>query len=214
MIDSTVGNNDRKMRKLIVQLASGGLVGGLFGYFGMEQLDSANMAPDQIVTSGIGIIYLLTGLIVGFGLLSPNLGSKILNVEDADEIREQRRVLTGSTISMTAIGVALVLMANTHSGGLVTPATGFAAICISLFLATIITIRDWKYYDELMRQLSRDCGNLAFGITGTIVVLWSAAAAAGWVVPFSSLALIALFFGNLLLAAFVATARAGLMMPR
>ena len=108
MTGSIVDENSRKLRKLFVQLVSGALVGGVVGYFGMSQLDPKAMQVDQILTSGVGIIYLLTGGIIGLGLLSPKLGAKFLNVEDAEEISEQRRMLTGSTISMVALGLALI----------------------------------------------------------------------------------------------------------
>lgn len=214
MMRSSVDENNRKLRKLVVQLVSGALVGGVVGYFGMSQLDPKAMKFDQILTSGVGIIYLLTGGIVGLGLLSPKLGSKFLNVEDADEISEQRRVLTGSTISMVAFGLALIALANAGFEGAISPTLGFAAVVLALFVSAVITIRDWKHYDEMMRGLSRDAGNIAFCIIGTVLLIWAGAAGVGLTAAPSPLMLVSLICGGLLLAVFAAAGRAGLMMPR
>lgn len=214
MTRSTVDENSRKLRKLFVQLVSGALVGGVVGYFGMSQLDPKAMQVDQILTSGVGIIYLLTGGIVGLGLLSPKLGSKFLNVEDAEEISEQRRVLSGSTISMVALGLALIALANAGPDRAISPTMGFLAIVVALFVSVVVSFRDWKYYDEMMRALSRDAGNIAFCLVGSVILLWGAAASIGMAVTPTPLMLVSLVSGGLLLAAFVAAGRAGLMMPR
>jgi hypothetical protein len=54
--------NMKKGRKLIFQLAFGGLIGGLAGYFGLGVLDAETMAADQVIVYGVGLIYLLMGL--------------------------------------------------------------------------------------------------------------------------------------------------------
>jgi hypothetical protein len=203
-----------KNRKMIFQLVSGGIFGGLAGYFGLGLLDAENMAIDQVIVSGVGLIYLLMGLIVGFGLISPKLGSTILNVEDADEIREQRRILTGSTICMVALGAALMALPMAGPGGAISPLVGFGGLLAALALLTVISIRDWKYYDEMMLQLTRDAGNLAFGGIGGILLIWASAAWAGLAAAPTPLGLVALISGGLLLAVFVASARKGLLRPR
>jgi hypothetical protein len=203
-----------KTRKIIFQLVSGGIVGGLAGYFGIGLWNAQSMAPDQVIVSGIGLIYLLMGVIVGFGLIAPKLGSSVLNVEDAEEINEQRRILTGSTICMVALGAALMVLPMAGPGGSITPLVGIGGLLAALAVLIIVSIRDWKYYDEMLRELSRDAGNLAFCGIGGVLLIWAAAAWLGLAVAPTPLGLVALVMGGFLLAIFVASARKGLLKPR
>lgn len=214
MIKMSAADDARKTRKLVIQLLTGGVFGGVAGFAGMSLIDPSELAGDQIILAGVGLIYLLMGLLVGIGIASPKLGSKVLNLQDAEEIIEQRRILTGSTISMIALGAALMALSFAKTGGAVTPAVGLGGIFAALLLFVVISVRDWKYYDEMLLQLSRDAGNLAFCGIGTILLVWGSAAATGFATAPTALGLVSLVAGGFLLAIFVATARAGLMMPR
>lgn len=206
--------NVQKGRKLILQLVFGGLLGGLAGYVGLGLLDTDNMTIDQVIVSGVGLIYLLMGLICGFGLIAPKLGSNILNVEDADEIRDQRRVLTGSTLCMMALGTALIVLPLGSADGPISPIAAFGGLLAAMALLIVVSIRDWKYYDEMMLQLSRDAGNLAFCSVGSLIFIWASAASLGLVTALTPLALVAIISGGFLIAIFVASARKGLMRTR
>ena len=206
--------NMRKGRKLIFQLVFGGLIGGLAGYFGLGVLDTETMAADQVIVSGVGLVYLLMGLVVGFGLAAPKLGSNILNVEDAEEIRDQRRILTGSAICMVALGIALIVLPMAGPGNQMSPLVGFGGLIAALVILTVISIRDWKYYDEMMLQLSRDAGNLAFGGIGGVLLIWASAAWVELAPAPTPLELVAIISGGFLMAIFVASARRGLLRPR
>lgn len=206
--------NIRKGRQLIFQLAFGGLIGGLAGYFGLGALDAETMAADQVILSGVGLIYLLMGLVVGFGLVAPKLGSNILNVEDAEEIRDQRRILTGSSICMVTLGVALIALPIADPGSQMSSFVGFGGLLAALTILIVISIRDWKYYDEMMLQLCRDAGNLAFGGIGGVLLIWASAAWVELVSAPTPLELVAIISGGYLLAIFVASARRGLLRQR
>jgi hypothetical protein len=213
----TTSKSETKMhkgRKLIFQLAFGGLIGGLAGYFGVGLWDAEAMRADQVLVSGVGLIYLLMGLIVGFGLVAPKLGASMLNVEDADEIRDQRRILTGSSICMIALGAALMALPMAGSDGPISPLAGFGGLLAALALLIVVSIRDWKYYDEMLLQLSRDAGNLAFGGIGSVILIWASAAWLGQVTAPTPLTLVAIVSGGFLFAIFVASARKGLLRPR
>jgi hypothetical protein len=203
-----------KTRKLIFQLVSGGIVGGLASFLGFGLVDIETMSADQISVFGVGLIYLLMGLIVGFGLIAPKLGSRILNVEDADEIGEQRRILTGSTICMAALGAALIVLPMAGPDRSISPIAGFGALLAALALLIVISIRDWKYYDEMLMQLSRGAGSLAFAGVGGVLLIWSTAAWLEFATHPTPLGLIAVIAGGFLIAIFVAGARMGLLGPR
>ena len=60
-------------RKLAFQLVVGGLIGGLSSYFGLGLLGAENVTVDQLAVGGIGIIYLLIGVICGFVLIATQI---------------------------------------------------------------------------------------------------------------------------------------------
>lgn len=201
-------------RKLIFQIAVGGSIGGISGYFGLHLVGSENMAVDQLVVGGVGLIYLLIGVIVGFGLLAPKLGVWILNLEDADEIRDESRILTGSAICMVALGAALVLLTMAGPDGPISRPAAMGGLLAALALLIAVSIRDWKYYDEMLLQLSSDAGNIAFSGVGLVTLIWGSASWLGLVSSPTPLALVALISGGFLMAIFVASARKGLIKPR
>jgi hypothetical protein len=174
------------------------------------------MTSETKMQKGRKLIFQLAfgGLIGGFGLILPKLGSNILNVEDADQIRDQSRILTGSTICMIALGAALMELPMAGSDGPISPLAAFSGLLAALALLIVVSIRDWKYYDEMLLQLSRDAGNLAFCGIGSVTLIWSSAAWLGLVKAPTPLALVAIVSGGFLLAIFVASARKGLLRPR
>ncbi len=201
-------------RKLAFQLVVGGLIGGLAGYFGLGLPSAKNMAGDQLVVGGVGLIYLLMGVICGFGLMAPKLGANILNVEDADEIRDQSRILSGSAICMIALGAALMMITVAEPDGPISRPAAMGGLLAALALLIVVSIRDWKYYDEMLLQLSRDAGNIAFSGVGLVTLIWGSASWLGLVTAPTPLALVALIAGGFLIAIFVASARKGLLRPR
>lgn len=84
----------------------------------------------------------------------------------------------------------------------------------ALALLIVISIRDWKYYDEMLWDVSRDAGNLAFCGIGGVLLLWASAAWLGLATAPTPLTLVALVSGGFLLSIFVASARKGLLRPR
>jgi hypothetical protein len=203
-----------KTRKLIFQLVSGGIIGGLASFLSFGLADIETMSADQISVFGVGLIYLLMGLTVGFGLIAPKLGSRILNVEDANEIGEQRRILTGSTICMVVLGAALIVLPMAGPDRSISPIAAFGALLLALALLILISVRDWKYYDEMLIQLSLKAGNLAFAGVGGMLLIWSTAAWLELAPHPTPLSMIAVIAGGFLLSIFVASARMGLLRPR
>lgn len=205
----------QKMIRLLTQLGAGAIVGYLAGHFFLGELEPDVISLEAFLLAMIGMIYGIIGISLGVGLLAPKLvGARLLNVEDADELNEQRRILTGSSIGMTAIGAALALLAMSGPGGMVPPIAGFGAITASLAIVIIISIRDWKYYDELILRMTLEASYLAFSVFCFVMWLWCAAAWVGWTAAPAPLAILALISGLYLLAICVVAARRGMMAPR
>jgi hypothetical protein len=146
--------------------------------------------------------------------MAPKLGGSILNVEDADEIRDQSRILSGSAICMVALGAALVVITMAGPDGPISRPAAMGGLLAALALLIVVSIRDWKYYDEMLLQLSRDAGNIAFSGVGSVTLIWGSASWLGLVTAPTPLALVALTSGGFLIAIFVASARKGLLRPR
>lgn len=203
-----------KNHKIILQLVVGAAVGALVGYFGASLLKGASLAGDQVAVVAIGAMYLVMGAFCGFGVLFPKVGSNLLNVEDEEDLREQRRILTGSAISTVALGAALAALALAGPGQMLSRGTGLGALLAALLLLVTISVRDWHLYDELMMGISRDAGNFAFCGIGTTLLIWASAAWLGMAAAPTPLALVAIISGGFLFAVFVAAARRGMLIPR
>lgn len=104
----------RPLRKFLFQM----LVGAVFGA-GVTAVFLAALGGTWIETSDgatmiavvAGISYALMGLLVGFGAIAPNAGARILNVEDPDELREERGNIAAGAIGSVLIGLFLLALA-------------------------------------------------------------------------------------------------------
>lgn len=205
----------QKTIRFLMQFTFGGFVGFFASRFFLGELEPGLISPDAFFLAGIGIIYAISGIFIGVGLIAPKfIGARLLNVEDAGELTEQRRVLTGSSIVMAAIGAALILLPMSGPGALLPPAAGFAAMAASLAIAIIITFRDWKYYDELMLQVTLEASYLTFSVFCLIMWLWCSAAWVGWIAAPGPLAILAMISGLYLLAISIVSVKRGMMTPR
>lgn len=203
-------------RKLVLQLLSGAVVGAVAGFA------IANFVPqlDRFVGAGavalaaVGLVYVAMGLFVGLGLVFPGLGAKLLNVEDQDDLTDQRTILTGSAVGSTFLGAALMLVAVSGPQGLVPGVVAVSALGLAIVLLCAITILQWRHYDELMRGVSMEASAFMVGILFPAVSLWAVLAHIGHAAPIDPLGLIALLAGSMLLATFIAAGRRGLLMPK
>ena len=138
----------------------------------------------------------------------------VVDVRIDDEIRDQSRSLSGSTICMIALGAALMLITMAGPDGPIWRPAAMGGLLAALALLIVVSIRDWKYYDEMLLQLSRDAGNIAFSGVVSVTLIWGSASWLGLVTAPTPLALGALTSGGFLIAIFVTSARKGLLRPR
>ncbi|NCP11298.1 MAG: hypothetical protein GW859_04970 [Sphingomonadales bacterium] len=206
----------RKTTKVIVSLIAGGLAGGLAtgvllafvdrGLFG--QLDAHHE-----VAMLVALVYVVTGLFVAIGVARPAIGARFLNVEDAEEIAEHRRMHAYSCIGMIAIGLLLALAALARPLA-IDPAIALAG-CAALMTAFIAASwRQRRLIDELLAALSRETAALAFYLLALAGGSWSLLAVLGYApapIPLDWLTMIA---ATLLLAAFGASFARGMLTPR
>ncbi len=206
-----------KWRKIAVSAAVGAVVGalGMIGFFRLHDSGALGASgPSEQVAAIIGGLYVLIAAQIGVGLAVPGIGTRFLNFEDADEVREQRRMLTLAAAAMAAMGGALVVLALAAPGGIVAPTAALTIALVLIALAGLLTLAQWRQMDELMRGMSQECGNLSFYLVMLIGGGWAMLAHLGRATAPAPLDWLTMFLGLALVAAFIAVARRGMLMPR
>jgi hypothetical protein len=203
-------------RKLVIQLIAGAVVGaGLGAALSLTLPELERTAGlGAFALAAVGMLYAAMGLLVWLGLVFPQLGVKVLNVADQDDLADQRAILTGSAGSCTVLGAALMLLAFSGPQGLVPGVLAVSALAFALVLLTAVTVLQWRLYDELMRGVSLEASAILAGLLVPGLSLWAGLIHIGKAAAFDPLGLIALLMGALLLATFVAAGRRGLLMPQ
>ena len=205
-------------RTMVLRMLLGAVVGAsatlLFLAFVVEpyiQLDSG----ENLIAISAGVIYIVTGLSVAFGLAAPRAGALFLNVEDADELREEGGKLGPAALVMILTGAFLMILAlSGGEPGLMSRKTGLVAAFLCL---AGIAIGGWvsvKRYDELMRRLGLEAASLTLQLGMLAVAAWAALAHLGQVSWISPLALVSGYALLQLFASFVVVGRHGMLKPR
>ena len=201
----------------VFRLLAGGVVGAASTIAFMELVGKSRLGSDDpgvILALIAGLIYGVMGVFVGLGALAPRQGAVFLNVEDADEIREQRASLAPSAIACILIGAFLLVLAlaPVEQAGDRTAWTVAAAACLLGVVAVSVAARGRT--DELMRQLSFESSALTLHVALVVLTVWAMLAQLGyaaWLTPLSLIAGLALLF---LAATFLVAGKKGMMSPR
>ena len=113
-----------KGRKLALMIGGGALT-GFFGALGLMTLIDGgalgSLGPSREIALLVAMLYGFMGVLVGFGALSPRLGARFLNVQDAEELREMKQSLLASGIGSVAFGGVLAVLALTGPGAVLAP---------------------------------------------------------------------------------------------
>lgn len=206
-----------KWRKVAISAA----MGAAFGVLGMVALGPllhsgtlGSVGASGLVAGTIGLLYVAMALCIGIGLASPGPGARFLGMQDEDELREQRRLLAHAVATMVAMGGALIVLALAGPGG-VLPRPMALVAALALFAASVpLTFFQWRRMDELMRRVSNEAGNLAFHLVLLAGGGWAMLAHLGLARAPAPLDWLSMFFGLVLVASLVATARRGMLAPR
>lgn len=214
----TTARTDRaKIKKTVLSALGGGVV-GMIGASGIMYLISSGKLgqPDlsQVVALLVALVYALTGLIVLAGLISPEAGSRFLNVEDADELREQKGALTASGWAMLLLGALLAVIALGGTGGVLAAPVALAIAAVLIAAATYLSVRSMRQLDELMRAMSAESAQVTYYAIFLILGGWAALAHLGYVTAPGMLDVLTLFWVMGLGATFWVTGRRGLLNPR
>lgn len=203
-----------KLRKMMVS-AGLGFVSGIAGMTAFFRLGGdPDWSGGQVAAGAVAVIYLGTGLFALLGVAVPSLGARVLNVTDVEELLEQRRILTGSAVSIIVFGVMLLCLTGAGPGGFVPDAVALGSIAVAFVVSGVIYARQWRLYDELWRQLSWESSAFAMTLIVPALLVWGAAVQLGYLSAMDPLAVIALAAAAILGGAFIAAGRRGLLVPR
>lgn len=217
-MDMAIDNKPRsKTGKMLLALGLGG-VAGFFAALGFMQLVKSGALGEftvsQEIAGLVGIIYILTAIALGVGLVSPSIGARFLNVEDADELREQHRMLTWSAVGMIALGIALILAAIGVPGGPLDPAVVLVAVVTLVGFAWFAGSRQRRHVDELMASVSTEATSAAFYLAFLIGGGWSLLAHLGYVADPAPLDWLTLFAALLMVSCFIVAGKRGMLVQR
>ena len=162
----------------------------------------------------VAIVYLLIGLLMVFGLVSPKQGAKVLNVEDADEIEEERGQLLPATVAMILAGAALMVLALAQPVGPVASFVALSVYVVATVLSVYLSLAAQKRQDELMREVGKECAVASYYLIFAIGGSWAGLAHLDYVAAPAPLDWLTMFWGMTLLAAFIVTSRRGMMAMR
>jgi hypothetical protein len=205
--------------KLLGQLAVGFVTGGVGAYLMLMALDGASPAikedGSRIFAMLIGLIYALTGAAVLVGVAAPKVGAATLNVEDEEELREQRVMLGLSSVSFLLIGAFLAALALGGGEAPVVDRTIAGVVAgVAALVVVAVNIYSYRLIDELMLSMTKDAAVIT---TSALLLLfggWAAIAELGKASMFQPLHFIAGFFAIYLASVFVVVGRRGLLKPR
>lgn len=197
------------------------LAGGVFGFFmartvGQEFKDGGALSAiaHSEISLLVAVMYVVMGLFVFLGSLSPKVGAAILNVEDADEVREQSAVFIPSAIGCVLMGVALGALALGGENGLLSAGTAGILALLSLVLATMVSLAATRRSDELMQAVFKETGSTSFYMLSAVLGGWAAAAQLALVRMPAALEVVTVVFAIPLLASFLVVGKRGMLLPR
>jgi hypothetical protein len=217
MTDEKTPETPKWVKKLLIPALIGGVVGFGASMATLQFIDSdtiGGLGKSASIAALVGVLYIVIGLFVGLGTASPNVGARFLNVEDADELREQKKLLTASGAGMVLWGVALIALAFAAPDGPLPQAAALVLGAGGLVIGTVLSIPAYRLSDELMRAVNLEAGALSYGLMLLIAGGWAMFAHLGYAAAPAPLDLLTLFYVVVLLASFIATGRRGMLMPR
>lgn len=202
------------LQRLALPLATGGISGFLasLAFLNLTEIASADgLGVSRDIGGLVGVIYILIGLVVALGVVRPGVGAKLLNVEDADELREGRRMLGLSSVAMVMLGAALILLVLSGPVGPLAPGLSAGGAVLLFGIVTWLSVVARRLTDEMQRDLSRDATATAFNLLVLVGGGWALLAHTGFAAAPAPLDWLTMFAVFMLCATFWQAGRRGLM---
>ena len=208
-----------KTRKLLLQTTTGAIVGAVVTFLFLEYAGaSADIHdPGRLTAIAAGLIYVLMGALVGVGALAPGAGARFLNVEDAQEILDERPKIGLGAVVCILVGVLLIALALTPGGdfqGLLSRDVAAWIVAAAFAGVIVLGFRMRRRVDEFNSALSVEATALAMHICVLLFGGWAALAHLGFVSWIAPLGLLGGFALIKLAAIFFIVGKRGMLMPR
>ncbi len=214
----TLSASKRARSQLLTRMAAGAITGGGAAVLIIVFLGKLHPDPGDtgaMLALAAGLCYAVIGLAVGLGALVPGAGAAFLNVEDADEIREQRRNLGPGAVACILVGLFLLILAVAPRLAVSTGPQGPALAAIGCLAAIgLIAFVTRGRSDELTRQIGFEAAALTLHVAFFVLAGWVALVRAGYVEWMSPVTLVAGLALLELVAIFAVSAKRGVMRPR
>ena len=204
-------------RKLALPLGVGAFA-GFVSVLAIEHLldgalfEGLSVAAEVAVL--VGAFYALMGVGVGLGTLRPAVGHKLLNVEDEEELLEQRTMLLQSCLAATLWGVALIVLALGGQGGPVAAIPALVVALVAMAAGSWFAWASYKAADELMMAVNSESTMVAYLMTVAAVGGWAMAAHVGVATALEPIAIVTALYAIGILSTFVAAGRRGMLRLR
>ncbi len=201
-------------RKLIIQMALGAVTGAVTMMAALAAIDAglaSEPTGEQVFSVAVGVIYVLMGLFVGFGAILPSLGAKLLNVADADELRDEKVRLLAASVTCLLFGSAMIVLAMASNGGPIGAPVALGVLASAIVLSTILWLRNRHREDEFQRLLGASASQTGLGLISLVFGGWAALAHLGYAAMFTPLVFVAGTLALVLVGAFVVVFQRGLL---
>lgn len=201
-------------RKSLFRLMAGGVVGFFAAKAMIALIDSSaigGLEASAVIAALVGAMYGLMGVSILAGSAMPRAGAAFLNVEDADEIREQKRMFLFSGASSLLWGAALVVVALAAPDGPIAQATALVVAAACFIIGTALCVPLYRASDELMMAVMQEGGALSAWLLFAVVSSWATLAHLGFTAGPQPLDLLSLFYGLMLVASFIVVFRRGMV---
>lgn len=205
------------VRKLLIPALIGGVAGFAASFALLRFIDSdtvGGLGDSATIAALVGVLYCVIALGILLGTAKPRLGARFLNVEDADELREQKQVLLRSGGAMLLWGAALMALALAGPEGPLPQSVALAVGAGGLLLGSLLSLLVYRACDELMLAVNLEAGALSYGLVLLVVGMWAVLAHLGFIAAPQPLDLLTAFYVLVLVASFIAVGRRGMLAIR
>lgn len=214
MTDSEAPSKSAWPVKRLFRLVAGGIVGFVAATAMTSLIDSpviGGLEASPAIAALVGMMYGLMGVSILVGSAMPRAGAAFLNVEDADEIREQKRLFLYSGASSLLWGAALVVLALAAPDGPIAPVTSLVVAASCFIIGTALCVPIYRVSDELMMAVMQEGGAVSAWLLFAVVGTWATVAHLGFAQGPQPLDLLSLFYGLMLVASFIVIFRRGMV---
>lgn len=202
-------------RKGWIKFLMQAVVGGVSGFAFMSlvhnhpSFNAMHDNPGALALFLVGTLYFISGLSLFLSPFRARWGANLLFLSDEEEVGELRPLLLSSGVAMTGAGTGQMLLALSH-GNVVPPLFGALAMFSSIALVAVVSLAQWRQYDELWKQVSLEGSQYTLWAVFVALIGWATLAQFAWVPAINPLGLIALLMGLALIGTMIAGLRRGM----